>query len=181
MFISFSFPGPRADRGFKPTSLAIGPLTTRIGACGLVDISKDLPPWAPISDKHFTPAIIIGMCSGFAPARAEFIAIFSTVATPKPGGISHTISSDFRPVPEIKSATASSVAGYKGRASDHSLLLNSAFIFKTASYLSSPSNRILDSSSSSVTDEIPSDVRQAIRSSMASSVCETHRSSARLR
>ena len=30
------------------------------------------------------------MCSGLAPAAAAFTAIFSTVAIPKPGGMSHT-------------------------------------------------------------------------------------------
>ena len=86
-----------------------------------MDIKRDFPPCSPISERHLTAAIIIGICSGLAPARAEFIAIFSTVASPNPGGMSHTTWSDGRLVPDIRSATAESVGGKIGRASDQSL------------------------------------------------------------
>ena len=124
MFISFSLPGPRADPPLRPTFFARGPFTTSIGACGLVDISKDLPPSLPRTEKHFTPAIIIGMCSGFAPAIAELIAICSTVAIPNPGGMSQTTSSAFKLVPAISLSTASLVGGSIGRASDQSRAVN---------------------------------------------------------
>ena len=111
MFISLSLPGPNADLPLSPTFLAIGPLTINIGAWGLVDISNDLPPLPPVSDRHLTAAIIIGICSGFAPAIAELIAICFTVANPNPGGISHTKSSPDKLVPAIKASTASRVGG----------------------------------------------------------------------
>ena len=133
MFTSLSRPGPSAERGLMPSSLAIGPFTTSIGACGLVDISSDLPPCSPISDSVLTAAMITGICSGFAPASAAFTAIFSTVASPNPGGISHTRWSGGRCVPASSSSTASLVAGYIGIASPQSLLRKSEFIRSTAS------------------------------------------------
>ena len=116
-----------------PISLAIGPLTTSMGAWGLVDISKDFPPWSPISDRAFTPAMITGICSGLAPAIAELIAIFPTVASPNPGGMSHTRWSAGRLVPSISASTASCVGGYNGIASPQSRRMKSSFMRWTAS------------------------------------------------
>ena len=122
---------------------------------------------------------MIGMCSGFAPAIAELTAICSTVAIPNPGGISHTTSSAFKLVPSISFSTASLVGGQTGRASDQSRSANSRFIFSTASYRSSPSNLKVDSALSDWAAWVSSDVRLAIKSSIASSVWDTQRSSAR--
>ena len=109
MLTWLSRPGPSAERAFMPSSLAIGPFTTSNGACGLVDINSDVPPCEPICDNAFTDAIITGMCSGFAPAIAALMAIFSTVARPKPGGMSQISSSASKLEPAINSSTASAV------------------------------------------------------------------------
>ena len=66
------------------------------------------------------------MCSGFAPAIAALIAIFSIVAIPNPGGISHITSSGERDVPDNNSSTFSLVAGNPGNPSEISLSNKSA-------------------------------------------------------
>ena len=75
MLTLLSRPGPRPDLGLMPTSLAIGPFTTNMGAWALVDIRRDLPPCGPSSDNALTAAMMTGICSGFAPAIAAFMAM----------------------------------------------------------------------------------------------------------
>ena len=69
------------------------------------------------------------------------MAIFSTVASPKPGGISQTSSSRSSPVPATRSATASGVGGWRTRESPQSRMSHCSFILRMASHLSSPSKR----------------------------------------
>ena len=131
-----------------PSSFAIGPFTTSNGAWGLVDISNDVPPCEPIWDNALTDAIITGMCSGLAPAIAALMAIFSTVARPKPGGMSQINSSASKLEPAINSSTASAVGGWSTKESPQSRISHCSFILRMASQRSSPSKRCISATSS---------------------------------
>src|SRR5262249_19730061 len=113
----FCEPGPMAQRpAFSPIWRASGPLTSTSGAWGPVDMAamrRKNRGAAPAS----TAAIPTGRCSGRQPAMTALMAIFSTVARPKPGSSTATTSAGARRVPASMRATRSGVGGTSGKPS----------------------------------------------------------------
>ena len=133
-------PGPSvAFPVFSPSSSTIGPLRSKIGASGLVDISH----WRardPILRTASHAAISTGRWDGSHPAIAADTAIFSTVATPIPGGNSPTTCSGARVVPASILPTRSGVGGISGSPSPQPLSRNVSLNPASASNWSDPLN-----------------------------------------
>ena len=88
---------------------------------------------------HSTAVINTGMCSGRHPAITALAAIFSTVATPKPGSKVVTTSWGFLVVPAIMRSTRSGVGGTNGKPSLHRHSKNCRFMTSMVSSRSFPS------------------------------------------